>query len=122
MAKILVVDDEIIVIKIAQKNLETHGYEVITAHDGEEGFKKAKSETPDLIILDVMLPKMNGYQVCHSLKTDALYKHIPVILFTDKALDDFEGVGKEVKADAFVAKPFDSKVLLSKIEELLKKS
>jgi len=122
MTKILVVDDEVQLIKMVQMRLETHGYEVISANDGEEGLKKAKSENPDLILLDVVMPKMDGYQVCRLLKTDALYTNIPIILFTGKAQDDFEEIGDKVGADAFVTKPFDSKVLLGKVEELLKRS
>jgi len=121
MAKILIVDDEIQLIKLVQMRLEAHGYEVIAANDGEEGLEKAKIEKPDLIILDVMMPKMDGYQVCRLLKTDALYTNIPIILFTGKAQDEFEEIGDKVGADAFIRKPFDSKVLLGKVEELLKK-
>jgi len=121
MAKILLVDDEIQLIKIVKIRLESHGHEVLTAFDGKEGLEKVKSEKPDLIILDVMMPKIDGYQVCRLLKTDALYANIPIILFTGKAQDDFEEIGDKVGADAFVRKPFDSKVLLGKVEELLKK-
>ena len=120
MAKILIVDDETSVIKIVRMSLEAHGYEVIAANDGEEGLEKAKSETPNLIILDVLIPKMDGYEVCRLLKTDALYTNIPIILFTGKAQDDFEEIGVKVGADAFVTKPFNSMVLFGKIEELLK--
>ena len=120
MAKILIVDDEIQLIMMVKMRLEAHGHEVIAANDGEKGLEKAKSENPDLIILDVMMPKMNGYQVCRILKTDALYTNIPIILFTGKAQDDFEEIGDKVGADAFIKKPFDSKVLLGKVEDLLK--
>ena len=121
MAKILVVDDEINLIKLVRIRLEAHGHEVIVANDGKEGLEKAKSEKPDLIILDVMMPKMDGYLVCRLLKTDVLYMNIPIILFTGKAQDDFEEIGDKVGADAFIKKPFDSKVFLGKVEELLKK-
>jgi len=119
--KILVVDDEIQLIELVQTRLEANGYEVITANDGEEGLEKAKSEKPDLIILDVMMPKMDGYKVCSLLKNDEQYKNIPIILFTGKAQEDFEDVGKKAGADAFITKPFDPPELLAKIEELLKK-
>ena len=120
--KILVVDDEIQLIELVQTRLEANGYEVITANDGEEGLEKAKSEEPDLILLDVMMPKMDGYKVCGLLKNDEQYRTIPVILFTGKAQEDFEDVGKKAGADAFITKPFEPPVLLAKIEELLKKS
>jgi len=82
MEKILIVDDEVNLIKLVQMRLEAHGYEVISANDGEKGLEKAKSENPDLIILDVMMPKMGGYEVCRLLKTDAMYTNIPIIRFT----------------------------------------
>ena len=122
MAKILIVDDERQSVRMAQVWLEAHGYEVITADDGEEGLEKAKSENPDLIILDVMMPKIDGYQVCSLLKNDAQYTNIPIILLTDKAQGIFERIGDKVGADAFITKPLSSKVLLGKVEGLLKKS
>jgi len=120
--KILVVDDEADLIMMVQMRLEANEYEVISANDGEEGLEKAKNEKPDLILLDVMMPKINGYQVCTILKQDAQYNKIPIILFTGKAQDDFEKAGKKAGADAFITKPFDPPDLLSKVEELLKKS
>jgi len=122
MAKILIVDDEATFIKLAQLKLESSGYEVITAEDGKEGLKKAKSEKPDLIILDVVMPEMNGYQVCRLLKNDAQYKKIPIILFTGKVQDKFEIVGSKVGANATIRKPFDLAYILAVIEKLLKKS
>jgi len=121
MAKILIVDDENTFITIAQVRLEASGYEVITAKDGEEGLEKAKSEKPDLIILDVMMPGKDGYQVCRLLKKDAKYEKIPIILFTDKAKDKFEVVGSKVGANVTIRKPFELSNLLAMIEELLKK-
>jgi len=122
MSKILIVDDELDLIKMVQMRLEANGYEVVTANDGEEGLEKAKSEEPDLILLDVMMPKMDGYQVTSLLKNDEQYRKIPIILFTGKAQKDFKDVGKKAGADAFMTKPFDPPDLLAKIEELLKKS
>ena len=121
MAKILIADDERQSVRMAQEWLEAHGHEVITADDGEEGLEKAKSENPDLIILDVMMPKIDGYQVCSLLKTDAQYTHIPIILLTGKAQGIFEKIGDKVGADAYITKPFDSRTLISKVEGLLKK-
>ena len=121
MAKILIADDERQSVRMAQEWLEAHGHEVISAKDGREGLGKAKSETPDLIILDVMLPKMDGYEVCNLLKTDASYTNIPIILVSGKCKDDFEEIGDKVGADAIITKPFNPITLLSKVEELLKK-
>jgi len=122
MAKILLVDDEVSLVGMVQMRLEAAGYEVITASDGQEGMDKAKSENPDLILMDVMMPKVDGYKACGLLKNDARYSKIPIILFTARAQKDDTEVGKEVGADAYITKPFEPPVLLAKIEELLKSS
>jgi len=122
MAKILIIDDEDRILNMLQMRLEDNGYEVITANNGKEGLEKAKTENPDLILLDVVMTRMDGYEVCAVLKKDTQHNKIPIILFTGKAQDDFEEMGRSAGADALTMKPFDSKVLLGKIEELLKKS
>ncbi|MFA6320369.1 MAG: response regulator [Candidatus Omnitrophota bacterium] len=118
--KILLVDDERDLVETMIYQLEAFGYQVITAYDGAEGLEKAKTEKPDLIILDLMLPKMDGYKVCGLLKKDTRYSRIPVILFTARAQESDMKLGEEVGADAYIVKPFESKMLLSKIESLLK--
>ncbi len=118
--RILVVDDEEDLVVIICKVLGYKGYEVITAHDGQEGLEKAKTEKPDLIVLDLMLPKINGYKVCGLLKKDTMYAKIPIILFTAKAQEEDIKMGQEVGADAYLTKPFEPEVLLSKIIELIK--
>ena len=122
MARILVIDDEIQLVEMVQMRLEAAGYDVLTANDGQVGLEKAKSENPDLILCDVMMPKMDGYKVCGLLKNDARYRKIPVILFTARAQQNDHEVGDEVGADAYITKPFEPPVLLAKIEELLGKS
>ena len=122
MAKILVIDDEVQLVEMVQMRLEAAGYEVVTANDGQEGLEKAKSIEPDLILCDVMMPKMDGYKVCGLLKNDSRYSKIPLILFTARAQQDDQDVGDEVGADAYITKPFEPVVLLAKIEELLGKS
>jgi len=122
MAKILVIDDEVQLVEMVQMRLEAAGYEVVTATDGREGLEKAKSIEPDLILCDVMMPKMDGYKVCGLLKNDSRYSKIPLILFTARAQQDDQNVGDEVGADAYITKPFEPPVLLTKIEELLGKS
>ena len=119
MLKILLIDDEIQLIEMVQMRLEACGYDVITANDGQEGLQKAKSESPDLIMCDVMMPKMDGYKVCGLLKNDSRYSKIPFILFTARAQDNDQQVGQEVGADAYIMKPFEPQILLAKIEELL---
>ncbi len=118
--KILIVDDEKDLVKILIFRLEANNYEVISAYDGLEGLEKAKKEKPDLIILDLMLSKMDGYKVCGLLKADTRYNKIPIIVFTAKARDEDMKLGEEVGADAYITKPFKSQVLLDKIKELLK--
>ncbi|MFH1847770.1 MAG: response regulator [Candidatus Omnitrophota bacterium] len=118
--KILIVDDEADLVEMVKMRLEVSGYECISAGDGQEGLEMARRENPDLIILDLMLPKMDGYRVCRMLKFDEKYKKIPIIMFSARAQDNDAKMGKEVGADAYVTKPFDPKVLLSKIAELLK--
>jgi len=118
--KILIVDDTEGIVKLVKMYLEHHRYEVIIANDGQEGLDKAKTEKPDLIVLDLMLPKINGYKVCGLLKKDTRYAKTPVILFTAKAQEKDVKLGEEVGADAYITKPFEPEVLLSKIEELIK--
>jgi DNA-binding response OmpR family regulator len=118
--KILLVDDEPDLVEMVKMRLEVAGYEAITAYDGQEGLDKARKEKPDLIILDLMLPKMDGYKVCTMLKRDQRYMKIPIILFTARAQESDQKLGKEVGADAYITKPFEPQTLLSKIKELLK--
>ncbi len=117
--KILVVDDEIGLTKVVEIRLKAAGYDVILAYDGQEGLEKAKTENPDLMILDLMLPKMDGFKVCGLLKSDARYKKIPIIIYTARVQDSDQQLGKEVGADAYITKPFDPQVLLEKIKMLL---
>ncbi len=118
--RILLVDDEKDLVETVTFRLEGAGYEIIPAYDGLEAFEKARLAKPDLIILDLMLPKMDGYKVCGLLKKDARYTKIPIILFSARAQEEDKKLGEEVGADAYISKPFDAKVLLDKIEALLK--
>ncbi len=118
--RILIVDDEEGIVKVVKMYLEHHDYEVITANDGQVGLEKAKTEKPDLIVLDLMLPKIDGYKVCGLLKRDARYAKTPVIMFTAKAQEKDVKLGQEVGADAYITKPFEPEVLLAKIKELIK--
>ncbi len=118
--KILLVEDEKVLIETVTLRLEAFGYEVISAYDGFEGLEKAKKEKPDLIILDLMLPKMDGYKVCGLLKADTRYNKIPIIMFTARAQESDKKMGKEVGADAYITKPFEPQALLEKIRYLLK--
>ena len=118
--RILVVDDEADLREMLSLRLEANGYEVLTAADGEEGLAKARKEKPDLIILDLMLPKVDGYKICLMLEYDEKYKKIPIILFTARAQETDVSMGEEVGADAYIIKPFEPGILLAKIKELIK--
>ncbi|MFH1868445.1 MAG: response regulator [Candidatus Omnitrophota bacterium] len=117
--KILVVDDEPDLTMMIKMRLEAAGYEVIEANDGQQGLDRARKENPDLIILDLMLPKLDGYKVCRMLKFDEKYKKIPIIMFTARAQDSDKKLGEEVGANAYLTKPFDPQALLDKVRELL---
>jgi len=117
--KILVVEDDLVSQRVVSARLEINGYDVITAQDGEEGLKKARSEKPDLLVLDLMLPKMTGYEVCRMLKFDDKYKNIPIIVLS--SLDQQDEREKAIKggADAYFIKPFDLELLLVKIKDFI---
>ncbi len=111
--KILVVDDEPNIVDILRFNLQREGYEVLAAYDGQEGLDKALSEGPDLILLDVMLPMMDGFQVCEELrKTDRL---TPIIMLTAREEERDRVMGLELGADDYVVKPFSVRELLARV-------
>jgi len=119
--KILLVDDETQLVELIKMRLTREDYDVLTAYDGEEALQKARHGNPDLIILDIMLPKMDGYMICSLLKRDRRFYKIPVILFTARSQEEDIKLGKKVGADAYITKPYEAQVLLDKISELLGK-
>lgn len=116
---ILVIDDEVGFVKALTDCLEFHGYDVIPAYDGLEGLGKVRLKRPDLIILDLMLPKLDGLALCALLKKDTRYAGIPVIMFTARMAEKDAVTGKKVGADAYMTKPQEPEKLLEKIRELL---
>ena len=116
--RILVVEDVPESLTLLRIRLETYGYTVIGALDGEEGLKKARELRPDLIILDVMLPKMDGFTICRFLKYDVEYENIPIIMLTARGEQKDRALGKEVGADMYLVKPFDGTNLIQAIEKL----
>jgi len=120
--RILVVDDEEDIVKTIKISLEIEGYEVIEALDGNEALDKARSENPDLIILDIMLPIIDGYEVARKLKYDDKYKHIPILMLTALTQKREQEMGLEAGADFYMTKPFDQDALNNKIKELLSKN
>ena len=117
--RILIVDDEPDLVETIQVSLELEDYECLLAYDGFRGFERAQKEKPDLIILDVMLPGMNGYKVCRLLKFDEKFKHIPIIMLTAEAQEKDRLTGKETGADVYMTKPFSADKLLAKVHEYL---
>ncbi len=117
--KILLVDDDPNILKVLSMRLEKTGYEVDSISDGFMALEKIRKDRPDLIILDLMLPEIDGYKVCRMLKFDEAYKDIPVIMLTGRTQEEDRKKGLQMGADAYIVKPFESKNLLMKIEELL---
>ena len=117
--KVLVVDDEPSIAKILRKQLEVAGFEVNVGVDGEDGLAKAREWRPELILLDVMLPKLNGHEVCKALKADAELKHVTVIMLTAKAQRQDQELAQSQGADGFLTKPFQLSELLAKVRALL---
>jgi len=118
--KILVVDDEEVTTELAKTFLEHHGFEVVCAFDGEEALKLAQSERPDLILLDVMLPKVDGFEVCKRLKANKAFAKTPVLMLTAKGLSKDIERGHEVGADEYLVKPFSGRALVATIRKHLK--
>jgi len=118
---ILIVEDDPQTVKLVRFILEKNNYSTILANDGEQGLRIAREKKPDLVILDLMLPGMDGYRVCEALKNDANTKEIPVLVLT--ALDsgaDFEKA-LEKKADWYITKPFEAQHLLKRVSYLIEK-
>lgn len=120
MKKILIIDDESTLRLLMRKFLEKEGYTVSEAEDGEKGIIKAKEIKPDLILLDVTMPKMNGYQVDQELGADPQLKKIPVILVTGTSQVVGDGIKLATHAKWKLAKPFDRDKLINKVKEVLK--
>ena len=120
--KILVVDDEIYIVHILDFSLGMEGYEVLTALDGEQAVEKARAERPDLLELDIMMPKLDGYETCKILKAGDDTKNIPVILLSAKGRNVDQKIGFEVGADDYITKPFSPRKLVERINALLGQS
>ena len=119
--RILVVDDEIYIVHILGFSLGMEGYEVITALDGEQALEKLKTEKPDLIVLDIMMPKLDGYEVCKSIKSNAATQHIPVILLSAKGRNVDQKLGFDVGADDYITKPFSPKEVVARVRAVLRR-
>ena len=120
MRRILVIDDDPTLLKLIQGVLTSHSFEVLTSFDAPNGLELAMKQKPDLIILDVMMPIINGFNICRLMKSQKTLKHIPIVLLTSRSTQADHNIGTEVGADAYFSKPFKTEELVIKIKELLK--
>ncbi len=119
MKKILIVDDEQDIVESLKFVLEVSGYTCYTAYNGEDGLKLAKELLPDLIILDVMMPKINGYKISRLLKYDNKYKDIPIIMLTARSQTEDKLIGEETGVNEYITKPFELDQIVKKVEEYI---
>lgn len=120
MKKILIVDDEQDIVESLKFVLETSDYTCYCAYNGEDGLRLAKEIMPDLIILDVMMPKINGYKISRLLKFDNKYKNIPILMLTARSQEEDKLIGEETGVDEYITKPFDLDFVMKKVDEYLK--
>lgn len=119
--KILIVDDEQDIVETLKFMLEAEGYECFCAYDGENGLNLAKEIIPDLMILDVMMPKINGYKISRLLKYDTKYKDIPIIMVTARSQNEDKLIGQETGVNEYITKPFELDDIIKKVKEYLEK-
>jgi two-component system alkaline phosphatase synthesis response regulator PhoP len=117
--RILVVDDEVYILHILDFILGAEQYDVVTATNGEQALQRVREDKPDLIILDIMMPKLDGYETCRIIKQDDSTKHIPVILLTAKGRDIDQKLGEEVGASDYITKPFSPTKLIERVQSIL---
>ena len=119
MRTILICDDEASILNSLEFSLGAEGYRVLAVADGEQALAQARAEPPDLIVLDVMMPRRNGFEVCRELKLDRRTADVPVILLTARGRREDRELGRQAGADAYVTKPFSPQRLLEKVQTLL---
>jgi two-component system alkaline phosphatase synthesis response regulator PhoP/two-component system response regulator VicR len=116
--KVLVCDDERHIVRLIQVNLERQGYTVVTAYDGKEGLEKIRAEKPDLVVLDVMMPYMDGFEVLKTLRREPATESLPVIMLTAKAQDKDVFEGYHYGADMYLTKPFNPMELVTFVKRI----
>ena len=119
--KILVVDDEPEAVELVEFNLKQAGFEVLTAADGAEALKRARSGSPNLVVLDLMLPELDGLEVCKMLRRDPATKNLPIVMVTAKAAEVDRVLGLELGADDYLTKPFSPRELVLRIRKILER-
>jgi DNA-binding response OmpR family regulator len=117
--RVLLVDDEGLILQMLSDTLHNAGYDVLTAQDGAEGLARARTEQPDLIILDVMMPKLDGLKMARLLKSDRNHSHIPIIILTAKAGASDPELVRQAGADCYLTKPVDADLLIGHVKRLL---
>jgi two-component system alkaline phosphatase synthesis response regulator PhoP len=121
MYKILIVDDEQDIVELVSYNLEKEGFKTVKAYDGEAALKMVKLQKPDLIILDLMLPKMNGLDVCRAIRSNPETVSLPIIMLTAKGDEVDKIIGLENGADDYITKPFSVKELIARVRSILRR-
>lgn len=119
MPKVLLIEDEMQIIRLVRAYLEQAGFQVSVARDGEEGLRRARQEQPDLVILDLMLPKMDGFDVCRAIRKSS---NVPIIMLTARAEETDKLVGLELGADDYVTKPFSPRELVARVRAVLRRT
>jgi CheY-like chemotaxis protein len=119
---VLIADDDRDIVRFVEVNLRLEGFEVITAHDGQDALTKALDQQPNLVLLDVMMPRMDGYEVCTKLRADGRSAHIPVIMLTAKSLSADKVLGLTAGADDYIIKPFDPMELVARVKTTLRRA
>lgn len=120
-SKVLVIEDESDILEVIKYNLEREGHKVIACRDGEEGLSRIRTENPDLVILDLMLPGIDGVEVCQRVKSDPVTNAIPIIMVTAKGEEADVVLGLGIGADDYIAKPFSPKELVARIKVVLRR-
>ena len=116
---VLIVDDEEYIVTSLEYVMKSAGYDVVVAYDGEQAIEKVKETAPDLLILDVMMPKLDGFEVCEKIRANPLWESIRIIMLTAKGRDSERDKGISMGADAYMTKPFSTRDILKRVTELL---
>lgn len=119
--RILIIEDDPATSRLVEYSLKHAGYEVLRATNGLEGIRKALTEAPDLVILDVMLPGLDGFEICHRLKSDAATTRLPILMFSAKAQEIDKSTGLKVGADEYLTKPAAPAEIIGRVQKLLAK-
>ncbi|GAB6100567.1 response regulator transcription factor [Halanaerocella petrolearia] len=120
-AKILVVDDEENIVQLVKFNLEEKGYEVVTAYDGQQALEVVKKEDPDLMVLDLMLPEVDGFDICREIRKNDQFNKLPIIILSAKEEEVDKILGLELGADDYITKPFSPRELIARVKAVLRR-